>query len=35
MDAATLYIVMTLANGEQETSTIGEPTWQACWAHVH
>jgi hypothetical protein len=34
MDAATLYIVMTLANGEQKTSTVGEPTWQACWAHA-
>jgi hypothetical protein len=34
MDAATLYMVLTLPNGEQKTSTVGEPTWQACWAHV-
>ena len=34
MDAATLYIVMTMSNGEQKTSTVGEPTWRTCLAHV-
>ena len=30
MDAATLYIVLTLANGSQSTSTKEFPTLQAC-----
>ena len=30
MDAATLYIVMTLANGEEKTSTVEFGTLRAC-----
>ena len=34
MDAATLYIVLTLPNGEQQTSTQKFPTLQACEAQA-
>ena len=34
MDAATLYIVLTLPNGGQKASIIGEPTWAACRQHI-
>jgi hypothetical protein len=34
MDAATLYIVLTLPNGEQKASIIGKPTWAACRQHI-
>ena len=34
MDAATLYIVLTLPNGEQQTSIQKFPTMEACEAHV-
>jgi hypothetical protein len=35
MDAATLYIVLTLPNGEQKATIIGKPTWAACRQHTH
>ena len=34
MDAATLYIVLTLPNGDQRTSTQKFPTLEACDAQV-
>jgi hypothetical protein len=34
MDAATLYIVLTLPNGEQKATIIGKPTWAACRQHI-
>jgi len=34
MDAATLYIVLTLPNGEQSTSTQKVSTLEACEAQV-
>ena len=34
MDAATLYMVLTLPNGEQSTSTQKFPTLEACEAQV-
>jgi hypothetical protein len=34
MDAATLYIVLTLPNGGQSTVTQGFTSMQACEAHV-
>jgi hypothetical protein len=34
MDAATLYVVLTLPSGERRTSTQGYATWRACWAHI-
>ncbi len=34
MDAATLYLVLTLPNGEQKASIVKEPTWAACREHV-
>jgi len=34
MDAATLYIVLTLPNGEQSSSTQKFPTLEACEAQV-
>jgi hypothetical protein len=34
MDAATLYIVLTLPNGEQKASTVGERTWAASRKHI-
>ena len=34
MDAATLYMVLTLPNGEQSTSTQKFPTMEACEAQV-
>jgi hypothetical protein len=34
MDAATLYVVLTLANGEQQTSTVGYSSLQACAAQM-
>jgi hypothetical protein len=34
MDAATLYMVLTLPNGEQSTSTMGFSTLEGCEAQV-
>jgi hypothetical protein len=34
MDAATLYVTLTLANGEQQTSIQKFPTLEACEAQV-
>jgi hypothetical protein len=34
MDAATLYMVLTLPNGEQQTSTVGYSSLQACAAQM-
>jgi hypothetical protein len=34
MDAATLYIVLTLPNGGQRAFIIGKPTWAACRQHI-
>jgi hypothetical protein len=30
MDAATLYVVLTLPIGRQKTTTVGEPTLATC-----
>ena len=34
MDAATLYIVLTMQDGTQRASIIGKPTWAACRQHI-
>ena len=34
MDAATLYMIVTLPNGEQSTSTHKFPTLESCEAQV-
>jgi hypothetical protein len=34
MDAATLYIVLTMTNGEQSTVTLGFASLQACEVHI-
>jgi hypothetical protein len=34
MDAATLYVVLTLPNGGQRAFIIGKPTWAACRQHI-
>ena len=34
MDAATLYIVLTMQDGTQKVSIIGKPTWAACRQHI-
>ena len=34
MDAATLYMIVTMPNGEQSTSTMGYPTLEACEAQA-
>jgi hypothetical protein len=34
MDAATLYIVLTLPDGGQRASIVGVPTWATCRQHV-
>ena len=34
MDAATLYMIVTLPNGEQSTSTMGYPTLEVCEAQA-
>ena len=34
MDAATLYMIVTMPNGEQSTSTMRYPTLEACEAQV-
>jgi hypothetical protein len=34
MDAATLYLVLTMTDGGQRASIVGEPTWAACRQHI-